>query len=68
MMPDIYSKAKSVQVYLGESGVLDAIPQHEQVTWDEPPQIIWHRDATLMLASLDTDMVDTMDTGIRVRL
>ncbi|KAH6949162.1 heterokaryon incompatibility protein-domain-containing protein [Fusarium avenaceum] len=47
MMKEIYSDAKEVQVYLGESGVLDTISLEEQSTWADPPRSYWfgdHRD------------------------
>ena len=67
IMQDIYSKAKSVQVYLGESAILDAIPLEEQESWDEPPQIQWHRDATLLLQTREPGwtVVSWDDTAVR---
>lgn len=49
MMKDIYSGAQEVQVYLGESGVLDTISLEEQSTWADPPRSYWfgdHRDGS----------------------
>jgi heterokaryon incompatibility protein (HET) len=53
LMRHIYSSAKSVQVYLGEGPILDAIPLEEQATWNQPPQIHWHRDLTVLLMSAE---------------
>ena len=53
LMRYIYSNAKSVQVYLGEGPILDAIPLEEQATWNQPPQIHWHRDLTVLLMSAE---------------
>jgi hypothetical protein len=45
----IYKGASSVQVFLGESGVLDAISLEEQAMWDDPPRFEWHRDYTYLM-------------------
>jgi Heterokaryon incompatibility protein (HET) len=46
----IYEKASSVQVFLGESGILDVIPVEEQNKWDDPPcRAYWHRDGTQLV-------------------
>jgi hypothetical protein len=44
MMKEIYSGADEVQVYLGESGVLDTITTEEQSTWADPPRSYWFGD------------------------
>ncbi|ERF71393.1 hypothetical protein EPUS_07421 [Endocarpon pusillum Z07020] len=46
IMTDIYKGAIAVQIYLGESRVLDTISEEEQATWDlvdQPPRTIWGR-------------------------
>ncbi|KAK4173663.1 putative heterokaryon incompatibility protein [Triangularia setosa] len=49
MMARIYKSAADVQVFLGESGVLDLIPEEEQALWDEPPKLCWVRDVTMLI-------------------
>ncbi|PYI05117.1 hypothetical protein BO78DRAFT_276464, partial [Aspergillus sclerotiicarbonarius CBS 121057] len=44
MMKDIYSDASEVQIYLGESGILDTITEQEQSTWADPPRSYWFED------------------------
>lgn len=44
MMQDIYSKAKEVKIYLGESPVLEAISEEEQSSWEDPPRTSWYDD------------------------
>ncbi|CCT66538.1 related to heterokaryon incompatibility protein (het-6OR allele) [Fusarium fujikuroi IMI 58289] len=44
LMKDIYSGAHEVQVYFGESGVLDTISSEEQSTWTDPPRSYWFGD------------------------
>ncbi|PMD66822.1 uncharacterized protein K444DRAFT_580185 [Hyaloscypha bicolor E] len=51
IMADIYMSASSVQIFLGESGILDLIPEQEQATWDDPPRFEWHRDHTMLFTS-----------------
>ncbi|RAK98188.1 HET domain-containing protein [Aspergillus ibericus CBS 121593] len=41
LMKEIYSYASEVQIYLGESGVLETIPEEEQSTWADPPRLYW---------------------------
>ena len=67
IMQHIYSKANAVQVYLGESAILDAIPLEEQETWDKPPQIQWHRDATLLMQTREPGwtVVSSDETVVR---
>ncbi|KAK3386641.1 heterokaryon incompatibility protein-domain-containing protein [Podospora didyma] len=48
LMARIYETARSVHVFLGESGILDLIPYVDQQAWDDPPRIEWHRDDTMM--------------------
>ncbi|KAG4290162.1 nitrogen assimilation transcription factor nit-4 [Fusarium proliferatum] len=43
-MKDIYSGAHEVQVYFGESGVLNTISSEEQATWADPPRSYWFGD------------------------
>jgi hypothetical protein len=43
--------ASSVRIFLGESGILDRIPEQEQATWDDPPRFEWHRDNTMLVMS-----------------
>ncbi|KAK0662071.1 putative heterokaryon incompatibility protein [Cercophora samala] len=49
MMARIYRSAADVQVFLGESGVLDLVPDEEQALWDEAPRVHWVRDATMLI-------------------
>jgi hypothetical protein len=51
IMGQIYQSARTVQVFLGESGVLDLIRTEDQATWDEPSRIHWHRDGTFLHTS-----------------
>ncbi|OZJ04814.1 hypothetical protein BZG36_02357 [Bifiguratus adelaidae] len=41
IMHDIYESTVEVQIYLGESRVLDTISQKEQAAWDQPPRTEW---------------------------
>lgn len=41
IMQDVYSKTAEVQIYLGESPVLDTISEAEQASWADPPRTIW---------------------------
>ena len=49
IMDKIYKGASCVQVFLGESGVLDAISVEEQAMWDDPPRFEWHQDYTYLM-------------------
>lgn len=49
MMARIYKSAADVQVFLGESGVLDLIPHEQQALWNDPPRTHWVRDATMLI-------------------
>lgn len=51
MMAKIYMSASSVQIFLGESGILDLIPEKEQATWNDPPRFEWHRDYTMLVST-----------------
>ncbi|KAK0744662.1 heterokaryon incompatibility protein-domain-containing protein [Apiosordaria backusii] len=49
MMARIYKDAADVHVFLGESGVLDLIPEQDQAMWDDPPRLHWVRDMTMLV-------------------
>jgi hypothetical protein len=61
IMDKVYKSASAVQIFLGESGILDFIPLEEQATWDDPPRFYWHRDGTMLMMSRDPP------TRVRVR-
>ena len=41
-MKAIYASATEVQVYLGESGILDLVSAEEQATWEDAPRSYWY--------------------------
>ncbi|KAK1832042.1 heterokaryon incompatibility protein-domain-containing protein [Podospora conica] len=49
LMADIYQSARTVDIFLGESGILDLITPEEQASWDDPPQVWWHNDCTSLV-------------------
>ncbi|KAK4205434.1 putative heterokaryon incompatibility protein [Triangularia verruculosa] len=49
MMARIYKSAADVQVFLGESGILDLIPEEDQAAWDDPLRLCWVRDSTMLI-------------------
>lgn len=44
LMKAIYASATEVQVYLGESGILDLVSAEEQATWEDAPRSYWYGD------------------------
>lgn len=62
LMADIYRYAHSVNVFLGESGVLDLIPPEEQASWDDPPSVWWHHDPVSLLFTGRPPSKSTIDS------
>ncbi|KAK4654105.1 hypothetical protein QC762_0062110 [Podospora pseudocomata] len=62
LMARIYKSAADVQVFLGESGVLDLIPHEQQGLWDDPPRTHWVRDATMLIHTEHPPHKDGLDS------